>query len=199
MNWDAFYPPLLGAFCGVFLGFLINNEHKKKLDHERKLFLLAYLRHEVGKGIELLQEMQGNLIPTDAWNSIVNSGDIRRFTHNQTILLGDIYFKIQNYNYEASRTRDASEHFHLLPEPPQLPPQSMPSVIVEIYRPYENYFKAKTHWEDLSKRLGVISEDLEITLINLKDEEWFNEKDNGVSSETAPGYNDAMYRGNERL
>lgn len=50
-----------------------------------------------------------NLVPIDAWNSLVNSGDVALFK-DKAIELNDIYFKIQNYNYEAKRVRDAIEH-----------------------------------------------------------------------------------------
>lgn len=111
--------PLVGAFAGVFFGFRKNSRHQEKINHEKKLLLLNILRHEVEKSIDLLQEPSGNLIPIDAWNSIVYSGNIVLFEHTQTTTLGDIYFDIQNYNYEAKRTRDASERFNSLAEPYQ--------------------------------------------------------------------------------
>jgi hypothetical protein len=109
--WDIFrmiIGPLVGAFAGVFLGFRKNSKHQDMVNHEKKLLLLKILRHEVKKSIDLLQDPLGNLIPIDAWNSIVYSGNIVLFEHPLSTKLGDIYFNIQNYNYEAKRTRDAS-------------------------------------------------------------------------------------------
>lgn len=100
--------PLVGAFVGVLLGFKLNDNHRKRLDHERRLFFKNLLLNEVKKSIELLGGAV-NVIPLDAWNSLVNSGDIALFK-DKAIKLSDIYFKIQVYNYEAKRVRDAIEH-----------------------------------------------------------------------------------------
>ncbi len=71
--------PLLGASVGVYLGFWKNRMHQKEQDHDKKLFLLSSLRHDVRKSIELLHEKHRKIIPVDAWNSIVNSGNIEGF------------------------------------------------------------------------------------------------------------------------
>jgi hypothetical protein len=68
--------PLIGAFAGVLLGFRKNSKHQEELNHTKKLLLLKILRHEVTKSIDLLKDPVGYLIPIDAWNSIVYSGNI---------------------------------------------------------------------------------------------------------------------------
>lgn len=163
--------PLLGALAGVYLGFRKNRIHQEENDYDKKLFLLSYLRHEVRKSIELLHEDHGNLIPIDAWNSIVNSGNIVLFTHDQAIILGDIYFKTQNYNYEAKRTRDISEHFALLPEP-----YGTPSHNPAAMQDREKYKKAEERWEKLSVGLTITTKSLEKELLELETLEWFDEK-----------------------
>lgn len=100
--------PLIGAFVGVLLGFGVNEKWRRRLENNRKSFFKKLLRHEVKYSIKLLNGLI-NLVPIDAWNSLVNSGDIALFK-DQAIELNDIYFKIQNYNYEAKRIRDAVEH-----------------------------------------------------------------------------------------
>ena len=100
--------PLIGAFFGVLLGFGVNEIWRKRLENNRKSFFRKLLLHEVKYSIELLNGMV-NLVPIDAWNSLVNSGDIALFK-DKAIELNDVYFKIQNYNYEAKRVRDAEEH-----------------------------------------------------------------------------------------
>jgi hypothetical protein len=100
--------PLIGAFFGVLLGFGVNELWRKRLENNRKSFFRKLLLHEVKYSIELLNGMV-NLVPIDAWNSLVNSGDIALFK-DKAIELNDVYFKIQNYNYEAKRVRDAEEH-----------------------------------------------------------------------------------------
>jgi len=99
--------PLIGAFFGVGLGFWVNNRHNRKLREERKLFFRNLLMHEAKRSIKLIKG-NVNLIPVDAWNAIVNSGDITLF-ENKAIELSDIYFQIQNYNYEAKIIREAYE------------------------------------------------------------------------------------------
>ena len=160
--------PLLGAFAGVFLGFRKNSKHQEKLNHEKKLLLLNILRHEVEKSIDLLQESSGNLIPIDAWNSIVYSGNIVLFEHPQAAKLGDIYFDTQNYNYEAKRTRDASERFNSLAEPSQRP-SDLES------RDHKNWRMAKELSEKYSENLMGTTRNLKSKLANLKENEWFNE------------------------
>ena len=106
--------PLVGAFVGVILGFQINDNNRRKLEKERRLFFKNLLMHEAKESIKLISGTV-QLIPVDAWNSVVNSGDIALF-EGKAIDLSDTYFQIQNYNYEAKRVRDAIEEVHLHPE-----------------------------------------------------------------------------------
>ena len=97
-----FIGPLIGALVGVFLGFWINERHKRKLENHRREFFKNLLNHEIDRSIELLEKKDlTNIIHIDGWKSLVNSGDIALFTHLVT-QLSDIYFDIQNYNYEAN-------------------------------------------------------------------------------------------------
>ena len=106
--------PLIGALVGVLLGFKINNEHRMELEEEKRLFFRNLLMHEAKKSIELMAGTV-NLIPVDAWNSVINSGNVALFS-DKAIDLSETYFQIQNYNYEAKRVRDAIEEMHLHPE-----------------------------------------------------------------------------------
>jgi hypothetical protein len=106
--------PLVGALVGVILGFQKNDKNRMKLEEERRSFFKNLLMHEATESIELIAGVV-NLIPVDAWNSIVNSGDIALFK-DKAIDLSDTYFQIQIYNYEAKRVRDAIEEVNLHPE-----------------------------------------------------------------------------------
>lgn len=99
--------PLVGAYAGVYLGFNKNDNHRIELEEERRLFFRKLLMHEADESIKYISGVV-NLIPVDAWNSIVNSGDIALFK-DKAIELSDTYFQIQNYNYEAKIVRDAIE------------------------------------------------------------------------------------------
>lgn len=105
--------PFFGALVGVYLGFKINDKHRRELEEEKRLFFRNLLMQEARKSIKLLDGTV-NLIPVDAWNSIVNSGDIALFK-GKAEYLSDTYFQVQNYNYEAKRVRDAIEEVHLHP------------------------------------------------------------------------------------
>lgn len=101
--------PLIGAFVGVYLGFRKNDNRRMELDEIRRLFFRELLINEAKKSIELLKGGPVNLIPVDAWNSIVNSGNIALF-RDRAIELSNAYFDVQAYNYEAKIVRDAFEH-----------------------------------------------------------------------------------------
>jgi hypothetical protein len=102
--------PLIGAFVGVFLGFKINNDYRKRQDNGKKQFYLSSLRHEIDKGMVILQDIKHDdimLIPENVWNSIMNTGNITLFANQEAIPLSSIYFEIQNYNFEAKKAREA--------------------------------------------------------------------------------------------
>jgi hypothetical protein len=93
---------LLGPFTGVVLAFWVNNKKKENLEHKRQLFFKNLLLNEIKRSIQLLVGNHPNLIPVDAWNSLVNSGEITLFSRAHAILLSNVYFEIQNYNYEVN-------------------------------------------------------------------------------------------------
>jgi hypothetical protein len=158
--------PLVGAFTGVYLSFRKNNKHQEELNLEKKLLLLRILRYEVRKGIALLQEPSGNLIPMDAWNSVIYSGSIVLFEYSHAAKLGDIYFDINNYNYEAKRTRDAAEKSNSIAEPFWRRSDVEPT-------DHRNWRLTREHWGRLSINLANITEDLRRKLSDLEIEEWF--------------------------
>jgi len=160
--------PLLGAFAGVFLGFRVNSKHQDDIRKKKKLLLLKLLRHEVRKSIDLLQEPIGYLIPIDSWNSIVFSGNIVLFEHQISTKLEDAYFNMQNYNYEAKRTRDASERFNSSAEPYQRPTNAETL-------DHKNWRMAKERWEELSANLVETTRNLRSELIDLESNTLFNE------------------------
>jgi hypothetical protein len=100
--------PLIGAFTGVFIGFLINEINIHKLECHSKLFFKNLLLTEIEKSIRIFAEKKYELIPTDGWNSLLNSGKIAHFKDNAT-KLSETYSEIQWYNNELKILRDAVE------------------------------------------------------------------------------------------
>jgi hypothetical protein len=100
--------PLLGAFTGVFIGFLINEAKRRSLVCHRQLFFKNLLLTEIEKSIEIFVEDKYELIPIDGWNSLLNSGDIAFFKDNAT-KLSETYSEIQWYNNELKILRESIE------------------------------------------------------------------------------------------
>ncbi|MGD0953569.1 MAG: hypothetical protein ABR985_14465 [Methanotrichaceae archaeon] len=46
--------PLIGALVGVYLGFRLDDGHRKELDDKKRLFFMILLLHEIDESIELL-------------------------------------------------------------------------------------------------------------------------------------------------
>jgi len=116
--WDLFIViigPLIGALVGVYLGFKIDDKHGTELDDKKRLFFKILLLHEIDESIELLKLKESTLIPevipVSAWDSLVNSGDMALFTHDQAIQMSDTYSQIQRYNYIAERVIEDIKDF----------------------------------------------------------------------------------------
>lgn len=108
--WDLFVAiigPLIGALVGVYLGFQVDDRHRKELDDRKRLFFKVLVLHEIDESIELLEPKESTLIPivipVSAWDSLVNSGAMALFTHDQSIQMSDTYSQILRYNYIAER------------------------------------------------------------------------------------------------
>jgi len=138
---------ILGPFLGVLLAFAINKVHSQKMAYERLLFFKSLLLHEIHRSINLLETDHPNLIPIDAWNSFVNSGDMALFTHDLAIQLSDIYFDIQNYNYEVDWKW---------------------KVVANRREIYYDIDKISPHFEDITKRNPYLQEITDHILNKLK-------------------------------
>lgn len=116
--WDLFVSvigPLIGALVGVYLGFQGDDRHRKELDDKKRLFFKILVLHEIDESIELLKPKESTLIPVvipvSAWDSLVNSGAMALFTHDQSIQMSDTYSQILRYNYIAERVIEDIKKF----------------------------------------------------------------------------------------
>ena len=116
--WDLFVSvigPLIGALVGVYLGFQGDDRHRKELDDKKRLFFKILVLHEIDESIVLLKPKESTLIPVvipvSAWDSLVNSGAMALFTHDQSIQMSDTYSQILRYNYIAERVIEDIKKF----------------------------------------------------------------------------------------
>ena len=98
---------VLGPFLGVVGGLGAQRLYDWFKDDGNKKKLKENLKNELEQSMELLIE-QGNLLPTMMWNSTVTSGDVKLLSFNERTRLSQIYFNIDNHNYEAKRVRDVA-------------------------------------------------------------------------------------------
>ena len=108
---------IIGPFVGVVLAFVANYGYQHLVNRNTKMKYKDLLRNEVQLSIERLQTAQEKLLPTDRWESLVNSGDLKLFKSDEANKLSDSYFGIRAYNYEAIRCRDVSVQYNLEPVP----------------------------------------------------------------------------------
>jgi hypothetical protein len=106
------FSPLWAIFAAILAKYLYDYWASWKYRSNYK----CYLRSEITRAIDLLGRDEnkpgtGNLLPTDTWSSIVNSGLLKLFWCEEVKKLSNVYFNIQAYNYEAGRTRDVAERY----------------------------------------------------------------------------------------
>lgn len=147
--------PLWAIFAAIAAKFLYDYWANRRY----KSNYIYFINNEINRAIDLLgrdenEPGSGNLLPTDTWSSMVNSGLLRLFSNKEISKLSDAYFKIQAYNYEASRTRDIAEQYRF-------------SITSRQKRHMLRY------WQDASLRLNQnIRLDLLKDLKDLEDADW---------------------------
>ena len=129
--------PLAGSFLGVFLAFMLNYGYQFCKNYWDKINYKKNIKWEINLCVDRL-ERAGDLLPTDRWTSVLNSGALRLFGVDEVDKLSRAYEGIQNYNYEAKRTRDAGEDHRKTP----------------------SYIHLEERWEEYSTRLNGIRDQL---------------------------------------
>lgn len=104
--------PLWAILATIIAKLIVDYRADRKYRSNYKRFI----KDEITRAINLLGREEnksgtGNLLPTDTWASIVNSGLLKLFSFEEVNKLSDAYFRIQAYNYEAIRVRDIAERY----------------------------------------------------------------------------------------
>lgn len=98
---------LVGSLAGILSGFSLDRLYTANKDRMSRKKLKENLKQELWNCMPLLNE-KGNLLPKITWDSSIASGDIGLLSFYDRFKLSNVYFMIDNYNYEAKRVRDSA-------------------------------------------------------------------------------------------
>jgi homoserine trans-succinylase len=104
MDFFSFLPP----FAGVLLAFVIGWIYSAYQNHRRKINVLRGVRKELESARKRLADKRAHRIEREAlyeWISSVNSGTVLLLDNDSRTKIGNLYFAIDNYNYEAEILR----------------------------------------------------------------------------------------------
>lgn len=99
MDLNTLFPPMAGAFFGVISAFALNYCYQYINFRRDKKKYIKILRSEIDLSSIILKRDTVQLLPTENWTSLVNSGALKLFDTNIELLpLSKIYHDIQFYN-----------------------------------------------------------------------------------------------------
>jgi len=99
MDINLFLPPLAGSFFGVIAGFAVNYLYQSYLNNKTKKKYKIMIYSELELCLDILVQDRIQLLPTDKYTSIINSGDLKLFdTINELERVPFLYNQIQTYN-----------------------------------------------------------------------------------------------------
>jgi hypothetical protein len=107
MEWESFLPPLIGSFVGVLVGFGLNRRWTNWIEEKTCKTFYRDIKKELKNCLDRLTG-EGKLLPNDIWKSGVSSGLLQLIPYEIKHRLASVYFKIECFNYEATRVRDIS-------------------------------------------------------------------------------------------
>jgi len=124
-NWWGFIPSLLTTFFGVLAAFGLTRWWEHRQDGYNRRKVLELIKDELGKCSDHQETPAGNLMPTEFWDAIVNSGrsmlldDMMLSTYKADFTaLATVYSAIKMCNYEAMGVNRFREAWQLSCESP---------------------------------------------------------------------------------
>jgi len=113
---NAFPPTFIATFAatlsGVLLAFILARLWDLYVERRSASKYLQNIRKELLECVSLLEPKEGNLLPTDNWDSLVSSGQLKLLKYEIVTELAGAYSRIKNNNYEAQICRRAAEDMH---------------------------------------------------------------------------------------
>lgn len=106
MDWESLLP-FVSTFLGVLAAFGLQWLGKRYDRGKDRQQFLQEIRKELESCSKLLTG-EGNLLPTDMWESGKSSGWLSLIKHEAKTQFASIYFRIECHNYEAEKVREVS-------------------------------------------------------------------------------------------
>jgi hypothetical protein len=101
--------PFLPTFFGVLVGFGADRVWSYFQNYLGRRDLLRGVKVELERAEKLALALKGNLLPTDNWKSAIYSGRAMLLKQKIRSQIGEMYFAIDNHNYEAKIVRQLGE------------------------------------------------------------------------------------------
>ena len=99
MDINTLLPPMIGSFVGVITAFALNYGYQYIKAKKDKQKYIKILRSEIEFCISIIERETIQLLPTEKWISLVNSGALKLLDVNIELEpLIAIYQEIQYYN-----------------------------------------------------------------------------------------------------
>lgn len=105
LDWTSFLPPFFGVIAAFIMQWFANYLNSRRM----KKALLIRLRAELKLAKDRLSENVGHTVPMASWKLAINSGRAMLLPHGVLDKINDIYFALENYDYEIKLVRGFSE------------------------------------------------------------------------------------------
>jgi len=105
MDWTSFLPPFFGVIAAFLLQWVVSYIKDKRTIKS----LLRRLHAELTQARDRLSKARGHTAPMASWKLAINSGRALLLPHKVLDKIYNIYFALENYDYEIKLVRGFSE------------------------------------------------------------------------------------------